>query len=156
MRLTFMGVHVTAASHGPASFCCCPSSFSSLRGDLNNRAELQRMMLFVTLGVLAASESILQSLLLLLQRLFLSRKDLMLHKKGAGSNLNLLLCSVGTKFRTKRDLLMLRKEYTLAYAGVNQRAQPQRSVNHSWGNPAVGTCPGWQEHRERGSCCTPK
>lgn len=144
------------ASHGPASFYCCPSSFSSLRGDLNSRAELQRMMLSVTLGVLAPSESILQSLLLLLQRLFLSRKDLMLHEKGAGSNLNLLLCSVGTKFCTKRALLMLRQEHTLAYAGVNQRAQPQRSVNDSWENPAVGICPGWQEDREGGSFCTPQ
>lgn len=151
---------MVAASHGPASSCYCPSGFSSLRGDLNNRAELQRMMLPVTLGVLALSESICQSLLLLLQRLFLPRKDLMLHKKGAGSNSNLLLRSVSTKFHTKRAPPMLRKEYGLAYAGVNQRAQPQRSLNDSWGNPAVGTCPGWQEHRERRrkeeSCCTPQ
>lgn len=149
MLLTLTGVHVAAASHGPASFCCCPSGFSSLRGDLSNRAELQRMMLSVTLGVLALSESTLQSLLLLLPRLFLSRKDLMLPKKGAGSNLNLLLCSVGTKFRTKRALLMLGKECTLSYAGVNQRAQPQRSLNDCWGNLAVGTCPAWLGHRER-------
>lgn len=80
----------------------------------------------------------------------MSRKDLMLHKKGAGSNLSLLLRSVGTKFCTKRALSMLRKEDTLTYAGLNERAPPQRSLNNSWGNSAAETCPGWQEHRERG------
>lgn len=81
--------YATAASPGPASFCCVRVSVAPLASEAleqtwqpsNNRAELQGMMLPVTLGALSLSESIAWSLLLLLQRLFFPRKD---HKRELG------------------------------------------------------------------------
>lgn len=74
--------YAAAASPGLAFFCCVRVSVAPLASEAlkqtweprNDRAELQGMMLPVTLGALALSESIAWSLLLLLQRLFSPEK----------------------------------------------------------------------------------
>lgn len=81
--------YAAAASLGLGSFCCVRDSVAPLLSEAleeiwesrNDRAELQGMMLPVTLGALALSESIACFLLPLLQRLFLPRKYLVLHKR---------------------------------------------------------------------------
>lgn len=74
--------YAAAAFPGPASYCCVRDLVAPLASEAlektwepcNDRAELQEMMLPVTLGALALSESIAGSLLPLLQRPFCPEK----------------------------------------------------------------------------------